>query len=168
MKYALMAVLLVGSGQAFAGECNSSTATTLLEGADSSEEVLAAFESCKAQAATDNAAAKYYLALFYFDPRFGVDEEKAVELILAAAEDGFTRAQFWMGWQHEKGVHLGPDKEAARNWYQRAADLGDRFAQERLFQAYQNGEIGLEPDAAKAQHFQTLSEQCCKAAGNRR
>ena len=116
------------------------------------------FEICKVEANNGQPEALYYLSFFYFGlPGIEPDLEKGVEVVRASAELGFGLAQYWMGWQHEVGMHLPQDFPSALSWYQKAAASEEWLAYQRLAKAYRNGELGLPIDGTLAKQFE---DQC--------
>ncbi len=64
------------------------------------------------------------------------DEEKGVEWLTKAAEEGDGVAAFVLGERYEKGGDtLTEDAEAAKRWYLRALELYERGAEEKLYHA---------------------------------
>jgi len=66
-----------------------------------------------------------------------------------AANQGFARAQFFLGLLYEEGQGVPRDMAQAVLWYGRAAEQGDLDAQNNLATAYLHG-LGTAPDPAKA------------------
>jgi TonB family protein len=102
-------------------------------------------------AAKENGNAEAALGGLYQQGQGGdKDLAKAVELYQAAIRhnnaDGMTR----MAQLQETGQGVPQNTEQARALYERAAELNHAAAMRRLASAYQNGELGLEADAAKA------------------
>ncbi|HVT62166.1 MAG TPA: tetratricopeptide repeat protein, partial [Legionellaceae bacterium] len=75
------------------------------------------------------------LGLFYLEGKKGVvakDEKKAVELITSAVEKGHARSQYNLARMYEKGCGVEMDMDKAIEWYQKAADNGDKSAEKKL------------------------------------
>ncbi|MCT7461342.1 sel1 repeat family protein [Aliarcobacter cryaerophilus] len=88
-------------------------------------------------------AAKYNLGRMYLGgEEFSVyhDHEKAVDLFLQSANQGYTKAQLKLGTMHQSGL-AGVDESYAKAayWLQKAADKGDSEAQNLLGVMYWNG-----------------------------
>lgn len=66
------------------------------------------------------------------------------------AEQGDPRAQYLLGYMHEKGQGVDRDLEAAARWYQRAAEAGHPESQYRLAVGYLCGAGGLPKDEERA------------------
>jgi TPR repeat protein len=60
------------------------------------------------------------------------DKVKTFQWYRKAAEQGYTNAQFNLGWMYEKGDGVSQAKEQAIYWYKKAAEQGDTDAQNRL------------------------------------
>ncbi|MBL8535228.1 MAG: sel1 repeat family protein [Betaproteobacteria bacterium] len=83
------------------------------------------------------------------------DVEKGVALVQRAAEGGFVLAHLTLARGYESGTGgLRRDDAKARSHWNRAADLGDRSAMERLAAAARGGELGMPPDAVAAQDWE--------------
>lgn len=73
----------------------------------------------------------------------------ALKIWLAAAEEGDTRAQNYVGEIYEKGLGTDPDYAKAVSWYRKAADQGFAQAQLNLGYLYEQG-LGVPKDAGRA------------------
>lgn len=60
------------------------------------------------------------------------ERERALTVMMSAAEMGHPHAQFEAGRLFEKGVEVDADNEEAVRWYQKAAAQGDLLAIQRL------------------------------------
>lgn len=60
------------------------------------------------------------------------DRERALTVLMSAAEMGHPHAQFEAGRLFEKGVEVDANPEEAMRWYQKAAAQGDRLALQRI------------------------------------
>ena len=145
-------MLLEVSSRAFAGECREELEPLLLT--ERPEATIALFDACQAEADSGDAEALYWVSFFYFGLlESTLDERRGTQSVTASAEKGYAQAQYWMGWQSEIGGFLPQDFAAAVNWYERAANSNNWMALERLSKAYRNGELGLEPDGARAEQY---------------
>jgi TPR repeat protein len=95
------------------------------------------------EAAAGNSSAQCSLALWYQHGSFGVsqDERRAFELCTTAADNGFARAQFHLGWCLEHGVGCTSSCEEALKVYSASAEQGFAAAQVRLARMYRNGTV---------------------------
>lgn len=66
-----------------------------------------------------------------------------------AAEQGFTEAQFLVGWMYHFGLGARQDVAQARKWYRKAGEQGLVEAQFFLGQMYHYG-LGVQQDVAQA------------------
>lgn len=105
-------------------------------------------------AAQGDVGARYYRALLWLSRRRDADAVDAgAQALERLAADGFRPATLRLAQAYEAGDGLQPDVVQALSWYEQAAAQGERRAIERLATAYQNGELGLERDAALAQRW---------------
>lgn len=81
------------------------------------------------------------------------DDERAVDLYRAAAEQGYTPGMHGLGEMYAKGEGVEKDVELAVAWFTKAAEGGYDKALRLLIAAYENGELGLTPDPEKAQAY---------------
>jgi TPR repeat protein len=154
MKTSLLTVvvLLQMMSRALAGECRERLEPLLAS--EQPKATVALFEVCQVAAAAGDGEALYWVSFFYFGLLESTpDERRGVESVAASAEKGYALAQYWMGWQSEIGEWLPQDAAAAIAWYEKAADSNHWLALERLSRAYRNGELGLEPDAERAEQY---------------
>lgn len=142
------------------GGCRASVHALRTQEGETREQLQETLELCQREAADGDPGAKYDLAFLYFDPRFGPNEDLAIDLVRQSAADGYATAQFWVGWQSENGDHLPKNIGEAIKWYERAADQGHWMAIDRLARAYENGELGFGRDLAKAEELR--SRRSCK------
>jgi TPR repeat protein len=75
------------------------------------------------------------------------------------AEQGDPRAQYLLGYMHEKGQGVDRNLEAAARWYRRAAEAGHPESQYRLAVGYLCGVGGLPKDEEKAAAWLKRSAQ---------
>lgn len=156
MKTGVIAALALAlPAVALGGEC--ATRLEPLLNQDKPTNVAPVFDLCKREADKGDAESLYFTSFFYFG--FGGLEQnagKGVAATRAAAEKGYADAQFWMGWQHEIGVHLPKDAALSMTWYQKAAATGHGWAIDRLVRAYEKGDLGVAVDLAKAKQYASL------------
>lgn len=60
------------------------------------------------------------------------DRERALIVLMSAAEQGHPHAQFEAGRLYEKGVDIDANPEEAMRWYRKAAAQGDKLALQRI------------------------------------
>lgn len=72
-----------------------------------------------------------------------------IEDIRAAADAGWTEAEFLMGTAHDEGLGVVEDPSAAIPWFERAAQKGHVLAAHNLGNAYASGR-GVPEDPARA------------------
>lgn len=78
-------------------------------------------------------AARYHLSLILSDVGASdADRQRAIELLLGAAEAGYATAQYDLGRRYEKGADVTANLEEALRWYEKAAAQGDVLAVQRL------------------------------------
>jgi TPR repeat protein len=84
----------------------------------------------------------------------GVEQQAAtgLELIDKAARAGSVLAMRLLASQFESEPDV--DHEQAVHWYRVAAENGDVVSNRRLAKAYENGELGLQPNAEEAARYQ--------------
>ena len=88
-----------------------------------------------------------------------VDHVEAVKWVRKAAEQGFARAQYDLGFMYEFGRGVERSYEKAREWYLKAADQGYADAQYNLGDMYEYG-TGVEQSYEKAAEWvQKAAEQ---------
>ncbi len=80
----------------------------------------------------------------------GGADARAAELLREAAEAGLTAAEFQLGALYEAGLGVPQDTNAARDWYERAAQGGNARAMHSLAILYADGAIGGAPSYAEA------------------
>ena len=154
----IAALLLLLNSATFAGECRVQLEPLLAEQDLKPSTVL--FEICRSEAEDGDTESLYWVSFFYFGLlESTLDTQRAVQAVNTSAEMGYTKAQYWMGWQSEIGGHLTHDLVAALEWYERAAKSDHWMALDRLEKAYRNGELGLVADEAKAQQY-AVRQRC--------
>lgn len=92
------------------------------------------------------------------------DQLTGVHNVRAAAEGGYPMAQSFMGFMVERSDGLMVEKgdEAALAWWRKGAQGNHCAAVRRLARAYENGELGLPADAAKAAEWNARQQSCDK------
>jgi len=73
-----------------------------------------------------------------------------------AADQGFARAQYSLGFMHDNGRGVPQDDAEAARWYRLAADQGIARAQSNLGLLYENGE-GVPQDYVQAHLWTNLA-----------
>lgn len=87
------------------------------------------------------------------------DYATALELYTKAANQGYTRAQFSLGYMYETGEGVAQNPAEAAQWYQRAAEQGYAVAQFYLGNMYEIGDgVGKNYNAAVL-WYQKAAEQ---------
>jgi TPR repeat protein len=99
----------------------------------------------------------------------GMDYQKALYWFQLAADQGYSDAEFEVGWFYENGLSVGRDSDRARVWYQKAADQGNSDAQSALqrLQSQQNPPertASASSPPVTASHEQSFVEEYRKAA----
>ncbi len=61
-----------------------------------------------------------------------VNDQKAVQLYIQAAEMGDSTAQRWLGWRYRTGKDVPKDEQKARHYFSLAAAQGDKQAEAAL------------------------------------
>ncbi|KAH8903869.1 hypothetical protein BR93DRAFT_182241 [Coniochaeta sp. PMI_546] len=70
--------------------------------------------------------------LFGYEGVFPKNEQLAFKYGEQAADAGLPTGEFAMGYYYEIGIHVQKDIRQARNWYEQAAEHGNKDAKERL------------------------------------
>ena len=153
-------VLLCGQVPAQAGICRSELRPLLLQAQPDATVLAAVRSACEAEANAGDADASYQLALFHLGLGGNWNPAEAIPLIRSAAERDVSEAQYWLAWQSESGPELPHDEAVALGWYQRAAAGRHRLALQRLATAWEQGELGLAPDAREALRLRAQIRQC--------
>ncbi len=109
------------------------------------EQQIAAYNKCENGSATANDM--IVVAKFYYNKEM---YDKAWPLFNGAAEQGNATAQFYLGnyYYYGKG-NISTDNSKAAEWYRKAANQGDDYAQVILGYMYENG-IGTTVNKAEA------------------
>lgn len=113
-------------------------------------------------------ASTYHLGVLHLYGLGGAafDQIRGFDLIRAAAEGGYGKAQGYLGVIHEKGegIHTTSGSEDALDWYQRAAKSGHCYSIRRLARAHESGELGLTKNPAEAAELKTSRADCFETA----
>lgn len=121
----------------------------VLDHAEENEEAVAWFAKAAEQG---NAEGEFGLARMLAAGE-GISRDPALALrwMKAAADQDFQPALSGLALWLEGGVKgIAADAQGAARYWLRAAELGDQSAMQRLSVAYRKGELGLDPDEAKA------------------
>lgn len=124
----------------------------VLDHAEENEEAVAWFAKAAEQG---NAEGQFGLArMLAAGEGIARDPAQALRWMKAAADQDFPPALSGLALWLEGGIKgIAADaRDAARYWL-RAAELGDHGAMQRLSVAHRKGELGLDPDEAKAQQW---------------
>ena len=78
------------------------------------------------------------------------DKRRAMKYLRFAAEYGSIDAMYQMGWHYGTGTFIGKNIVKAIDWYRKAADKGDVWAQVALGKMYLDGERGVNKDYIQA------------------
>lgn len=84
------------------------------------------------------------------------DQETALNYFMAAADDGFPQAQYYVGQIYENGLGVGRDYEKALEFYMAAADEEFAPALNQIGYMYFNG-YGVDVNFATAAYYQKLA-----------
>ncbi len=84
------------------------------------------------------------------------DQEKAIEFFKYAADNGYAKAQFYIGQCYENGYGVDKDYEKALENYQLAADQNFAPALNQIGYLYYNG-YGVDVDFSSAVYYQKLA-----------
>ena len=122
---------------------------------------LAALQAARQRADAGDAAAAYTTGLVAtLDSSLGISPGRAVQLLLSAARDGDSRAQYWVGAQLRGTAACHPRIDGSV-WLRHAADGGSAPAQLMLAMDLLAGA----PSAAQAAQVHALLEQASGAEG---
>ncbi|KAF7727770.1 hypothetical protein EC973_007001 [Apophysomyces ossiformis] len=103
-----------------------------------------------------HAGAHYWLGACYEEGIPGTCEQelqKAFDHYLAAAQTGEVNGEFQVALMLSNGQGVARDRQAAFDWYQKAADKGHRTALYSLGLYYVKGIGGIQKDLAKARSY---------------
>ena len=92
------------------------------------------------------------------------DQVAGLQLIETAAEHRYAPAQTFMGLLAERGdgTMVTVDEGLAFEWYTHGARGGHCAAVRRLVRAFEEGELGVAPDAGKADEWRSRLDGCRK------
>jgi len=94
--------------------------------------------------------AKFKLGIMYYQSPAGRrDHPEAVKLFRAAAEQGHSLAQYWLGFCLERGEGTAQNRPEAVRWFRAAAEQGQPDAQYRLARCCEDG-TEVKRDTAQA------------------
>lgn len=154
----------VATASVSAGECRAILQPLLLDNPPDRGALVDAQSLCVAEADAGDADALYQSALLHLG-LLDWNVDAAIPMIRSAAERGIAEAQYWLAWQYDAGPLLPDDAGRALRWYELAGDNEHRLALDRLADAYQQGELGLEPSARRAAEMRARAERCKDQAG---
>ena len=110
--------------------------------------------------------ARYHVGILYYFGAGGVtiDQVKGFGMIRRAAEDGYPTAQAFLGLLSENGDGMFQKRgtDEALKWYSLAAEAGQCAGLKRMAKAYDDGELGVTKDAAKATALRARLPDCQK------
>lgn len=111
---------------------------------------------------SNRAWARYYASFLYTYGAGGYEQnyEKADEMGLSAAHEGFLPAMEDRARRNEYGLSGTIDFEKALMWYEKAALAGSRSAAARLEEVYLFGELGQKVDKVKAAKWNGIKGEC--------
>lgn len=84
---------------------------------------------------------------------YSEEDEEAVAYYRAAAELGDARGMAGLGAMYAKGEGVEQDLDEARKHYTEAAEMGHAGSMRALLMAYEQGGLGVEADASKAEYW---------------
>lgn len=107
-----------------------------------------------------DAEAEALLGLAYSSGTVGVSQDpvRAYELELRAAKQGFTLAEYTVGYDYQHGAGTAVDYPQAIAWFKKASDAGDPLAAVGLGYMYGEG-LGVPKDASASIGWYKLAAQ---------
>lgn len=84
---------------------------------------------------------------------YSEDNDGAVQMYEAAAEQGDPGGEFGLGHMYAKGEGVEKDGDMAIYWFTKAGEQGYLQAMRVLFTIYYDGAFGLDPDMEYADHW---------------
>lgn len=127
-------------------------------------------EALRLKAQQGDPEAQLRLGQRYYGARPGVNRDLilALKWIQKAAEQGYARAQYCLGWHYMVGQGVQQDDRQSCHWYRLAAEQGESRAQTNLALCYEMGIGGLIRDYAEAfKWYELAAEQGNAIAGGR-
>ena len=123
-------------------------------------------EAWEPLAAGGDPASSFHLAMLHMFGLGGADFDQvaALRLIEAAAEHRYAPAQTFMGLLAERGdgTMVVTHEGLALEWYTHGARGGHCAAVRRMVRAFEEGELGVAPDAGKADEWRARLDGCRK------
>jgi len=90
---------------------------------------------------SNDPAKDYDLAMKYYNGSgMAKDPLKASKLLLKAADENYSKAQFQLGVMYKDGIGFAKDYQKARQWFQKAADNGNSDAKLAILKITSDGE----------------------------
>jgi len=94
------------------------------------------------------------------------DDEEAVRLFRAAAEQGHPEGEYGLAEMYIKGEGVEQDYDEAMLWLERAANQGHVRAAGILVSAYRDGRLGRTVDPAKAEYWNRRLDDAVAASSD--
>ncbi len=123
-----------------------------------------AWELWRGPASEGDVRAMYHIGILHM---YGLGEapfdmQLAVRNVKAAADGGYPMAQSLMGFLTERsdGTMVTTGDAVALDWWRKGAEGGHCAGVRRMQRAYENGELGLAPDPARAAEWAARREGC--------
>lgn len=92
------------------------------------------------------------------------DMAGAYKSLKASAEEGYAKAQLYMGYWYYNGIYVVKDYKKAFEWFVKAAELGDADAQCNVSQMYSFGQgVEKSPEEAFSWIQKALEQDCTDA-----
>jgi hypothetical protein len=117
-------------------------------------------------AQTGDTRANYHMGIMNMYGLGGAEFEQHVGIgnVRIAAENGYPIAQSLMGFLVERsdGTMVKTGDEVALSWWRKGAEGNHCTAVRRMVKVYQNGELGVAADPAKAAEWETRIATCLK------
>jgi TPR repeat protein len=117
-------------------------------------------------AQTGDTRANYHMGIMNMYGLGGAEFEQHVGIgnVRLAAENGYPIAQSLMGFLVERsdGTMVKTGDEVALSWWRKGAEGDHCTAVRRMVKVYQNGELGVAADPAKAAEWETRIATCLK------
>jgi TPR repeat protein len=117
-------------------------------------------------AQTGDTRANYHMGIMNMYGLGGAEFEQQVGIgnVRIAAENGYPIAQSLMGFLVERsdGTMVKTGDKVALDWWRKGAEGNHCTAVRRMVKIYQNGELGVDADPAKAAEWETRIATCHK------